>query len=178
MGLFDKLFGSSGSEVLNKLKDAAESIAKEAETAINSATGSGTSKPAGTAPAYAPAQSSASYGETSGFSWGPDMPDEENQFNSGKTYQQYFYDLYIQSFPLYRLTHESVRKGSATLINFWDGDRKVLVVELMSETSCAEGIRLACGREGVAYLRFYYNHEGWWNTKSYVIQRTRDALNR
>ena len=37
MGFLDKLFGSNGSDMLNKIKDAANSVAKEAENAINSA---------------------------------------------------------------------------------------------------------------------------------------------
>ena len=30
--------------------------------------------------------------------------------------------------------------------------------------------------QGIPYIRFYYDHEGWWNTKSYVIRRTSEAL--
>ena len=31
-------------------------------------------------------------------------------------------------------------------------------------------------RAGIPYLRFYYNHEGWWNTKEYVIQRMKEKI--
>ena len=30
--------------------------------------------------------------------------------------------------------------------------------------------------QGIPYLRFYYNHEGWWNTRSYVTRRIANAL--
>ncbi|MBR6460134.1 MAG: hypothetical protein IKS49_08320, partial [Actinomycetaceae bacterium] len=53
---------------------------------------------------------------------------------------------------------------------------KALVVELMSERSSAKMLRWRCENEGVPYLRFYYDHWGWWNEKSYVIERTAKAL--
>lgn len=178
MGFFDN--------VLNKLKDAAETVAKEAESAINAATGAANASNYNTAsnssaarpaqgiviPSSEPAAPKPDYG----CSWGPEMPDEENQYNFSGSYDQYFYAVYAQAFPEYRLTSESIRQGRATLINFWQGERKVLVVELMSDTSSANRIRESCRREHVAYLRFYYNHPGWWNTKAYVIARTGDAL--
>ena len=104
------------------------------------------------------------------------MPQEENQYNYPGTYTQYFLDIFTQNFATYRVSHETVRKGKATVFTLWSGEQKALVVELMSENSSAQGIRNNCQKEGVPYLRFYYNHEGWWNTKSYVIERTRKAL--
>lgn len=164
MGFLDKLFGSN---VADKLKNAAESVAKEATNAVNNATNA---RATNTAPAPS------SSGAESGFSWGPTMPDEENQYNFPGTYDQYFLDVYTKNFPAYRLTTEAVRKGRATVITFWNGDAKALVVELMSETSSAESIRYNCHKQRVPYLRFYYNHQGWWNTKAYVIERTKKAL--
>lgn len=175
MGFFDNM--------ISKLKDAAETVAKEAENAINAATAASNSANASNASAARPAQGTvipsskpASPKPDYGCSWGPEMPDEENQFNFSGTYDQYFCSVYEEAFPAYRLTQESIRKGRATLISFWQEGRKALVVELMSDTSSADAIRVACRKEGVAYLRFYYNHPGWWNTKSYVIARTADAL--
>ena len=183
MGLFDKIFGSAGNDVLKQIKEAAESVAKEATNAINSVTnGSGTTSNSTSNASRPQTGSAADLRPTeraeSGDSWGPDMPDEPNQFNSGKPYDQYFYDLFQENFPSYRLTTEKIRKGRATLITFYSGisDQKALVVELMAETSCAESIRYNCRKEGVPYLRFYYNHDGWWNTKSYVVRRVQDAL--
>jgi hypothetical protein len=182
MGLLDKLFGSAGKEVIKQLKDTAQSVAKEATNAMNNVTSS----------ANATSSSNASRPQTgsaatirpterplSGDSWGPEMPAEENQFNSGKSYDQYFYDIFVENFPSYRVTTEKIRGDRATLITFWADapEKKALVVELMSDTSSAESTRVQCRREGIPYLRFYYNHEGWWNTKSYVIRRTLEALN-
>lgn len=172
MGFLDKLFGSN---VADKLKNAAETVAKEATNAVNAAVNSSSAasnaRPASTAPAPS------SSGAESGFSWGPTMPNEENQFNYPGTYDQYFLDVYSKNFPAYRLTTEPVRKGSATVITFWSGEAKALVVELMSDTSSAESIRRNCYKARVPYLRFYYNHQGWWNTKAYVLERTSKALN-
>ncbi len=46
----------------------------------------------------------------------------------------------------------------------------------MSETSSAQRVRKACAAENVPYLRFYIDHDGWWNTRSYVTGRIRAAL--
>ena len=181
MGLFDKLFGASGNDVLNKLKDVAGTVAKEAEGVINSAANSIANSTAQSASANASPVAGASpatansYAE-SGFSWGPEMPDEPNQFNYPGTYDAYFSAVFAEAFPEYRVSGESVRKGRATVFTLWKDDVKALVVEVMSETSSAESIRYGCAKEHVPYLRFYYNHPGWWNTKAYVIQRTRTAL--
>ena len=181
MGFLDKLFGSNGSDMLNKIKDAANSVAKEAENAINSAVNAANgsannSQPAGARPA--PAKAPAAAQETSGDSWGPTMPAEDNQYNYQGTYDQYFMDVFTQNFPMYRITSEKMRKDTATVITFWKGltEEKALIVELLSENSCAEKIRYQARKESVPYIRFYYNHEGWWNTKSYVIRRTKEAL--
>ena len=176
MGLFDKLFGSSGSDVLNKIKDAAESVAKEASNVIKDATESvsNASQASSTNQASSPALQS-SEGEF-GCSWGDVMPAEENQFNYSGSYDQYFYDVYVRNFPMYRLTTEKVRKGHGTTITFWNGTQRALVVDLMSQKSTSQVVQKECAKENVPYLRFYYNHPGWWNTKTYVINRTRNAL--
>ena len=182
MGLFDKLFGSSGNEVLNKIKDVANSAVKEAENAINTAVNSANTNNGGAAsnaqPASTQAAAPASSDATSGDSWGPTMPAEDNQYNYNGPYDQYFMDIYTQYFPMYRVTSEKVRKGTATVITLWRGmtDDKALIVELMSENSTAYAICSKAKQENVPYLRFYYNHKGWWNTKSYVIRRVSAAL--
>ena len=51
-----------------------------------------------------------------------------------------------------------------------------LVVEIKSENSEAQWLRNACAAERTPYLRFYYNHDGWWNTREYVDTRVRQAL--
>lgn len=176
MGLFDKLFGSSGSEVLNKIKDAAETVAKEASNAIKDVADSvsNSSQASSASQASSPAQQSSN--AEFGCSWGDVMPAEENQFNYSGSYDQYFHDVYVQNFPTYRLTTEKVRKGNGTKITFWDGTQKALVVDLMSQKTTSRAVMNECAKENVPYLRFYYNHPGWWNTKTYVINRTRNAL--
>ena len=111
-----------------------------------------------------------------GVSWGTKMPAEENQFNSGKPYDQYFYDIFTEAFPTYQINNEKIRKGKATLFTFYNGSIKELVVEVMSENSSAMSVCFNCHKEHVPYLRFYYNHEGWWNTKKYVLNRVRNSL--
>lgn len=191
MGFFDKLFNAGSSEVLDKLKEVAGTVAKEATEAAEAAAkaageaienakaqnGAASARTSSASASYGSAvsQSSASYGD-SGFSWGENMPSEENQFNYPGTYVEYFRHVFSEDFPSYRLTDESVRKGRATVITLWNGEQKALVVELMSETSSAEKIRYSCQKEGIPYLRFYYNHHGWWNTRAYVVSRTRNAL--
>ena len=54
--------------------------------------------------------------------------------------------------------------------------QKALVVELLSRSSAAAKLRRDCQREGIPYLRYYYDYEGWWNTRSYVTRRTAQAL--
>lgn len=172
MGFFDKLFNGNGNEVLGKIKDMAENAVKEAGDAAKSAMAN-IQNDIQEATANKPADSDpAPYG----VSWGETMPDEPNQYNFPGDYVEYFSCTYAEAFPSYRLTKESIRKGRATLITFWEGDKKALVVELKSENSSAVSIELNCRKEGVPYLNFYYNHDGWWNTKNYVINRTRAAL--
>ena len=63
------------------------------------------------------------------------------------------------------------------IYTFFSGAGKALVVELMTESSEAVKFRNDCIKAGVPYLRFYYDHEGWWNTRSYLVGRMRGVLN-
>ena len=65
-----------------------------------------------------------------------------------------------------------------TTYTFWSGRIKALIVELMSESRPNNSLRDDCSRLGIPYLRFYYDHHGWWNTRSYVVERVRKALRR
>lgn len=109
----------------------------------------------------------------SGFSWGEEMPNEPNQFNYPGTYRAYFEDIFRTDFSGYRVTLEDAR---TTAYSFFDGDRKALVVELLAQSSGAYKLREDCRKSGTPYLRFYYDHRGWWNTRSYVVGRIRKAL--
>ena len=113
----------------------------------------------------------------SGDSWGPEMPDEPNQFNYDGTYLEYFTEIFETEFPEYRIESlSSAANKPVTVFTFWKGDEKALVVELMPQSSEARKQRTDCAKLGIPYLRYYYDHDGWWNTRSYVIRRTKAAL--
>ncbi|MBQ7599274.1 MAG: hypothetical protein IJU57_01215 [Clostridia bacterium] len=170
MGLLSKLFGGD---------KAAEKAAKDLLNGIfgNSANSSQTpqapSQPA--EPQAAPAQSYSSYPDSpSGFSWGEVMPAEENQYNSGKPYTEYFEGIFREVLPAYRFERSRVDKR--TIYRFTDGMSAKLVIELMSQSSSAKKLRADCAKQGIPYLRFYYDHDGWWNTKAYVADRIRKVI--
>ena len=112
----------------------------------------------------------------SGFSWGPVMPDEENQYNYNGTYKEYFDDVFRSEFPGYMIESADANHGRTTVFTFWDGGKKALVVELISRKSSVYKLRSDCKAMGIPYLRFYYDYHGWWNTRGYVKQRTHNAL--
>lgn len=168
MGLFSKLFGDkSGLDGL--LKNVSDAIRQESVNPHdNQRTNTG---------------HSASYSNDtdhkkgpSGFSWGPDMPDEENQYNYNGTYKEYFDNVFRSEFPAYNIESSDINNGRTTVFTFWNGSRKSLVVELLSRKSSAYKLRSECKAEGVPYLRYYYDYHGWWNTREYVKQRTHNAL--
>ena len=111
-----------------------------------------------------------------GVSWGSKMPAEENQFSYPGTYLEYFAHVFKEEFPEYNITYGQKPRILGALFTFWSGTGKALVVEILPESSETVRVKKACAAQGVPYLRFYYNHHGWWNTRSYVTQRTRQAL--
>ena len=104
------------------------------------------------------------------------IPAEENQYNYGGDYKAYFNHVFTEGFPGYGISSESTYGGRATVFTFTQGGAVRLKVELLSETSAVQKLRKECASQGIPYLRFYYNHEGWWNTRSYVTERVRKAL--
>jgi len=110
----------------------------------------------------------------SGDSWGPVMPAEENQYNFNGTYVQYFEGIFNSEFPSYSIS--KTQDAKATVFTFSGVSGTALVVELLPENSGRFRLRKECEANGIPYLRFYYNHDGWWNTRSYVIRRTRAAI--
>ncbi len=125
---------------------------------------------------------------TRGMPWSMTMPAEPNQYNFPGEYHQYFENLFVREFSRFQIEKEfidrpqrmpgggfqTVRKG--VVFTFRYGLRKALVVELKSENDQSNALRVACARERVPYLRFYFDHDRWWNTYSYVTARVRDAL--
>ncbi len=167
MSLLSKLFGGAKDEVADMLK-------KEAARAVKEAAKLGDTPRRAPEPTPAPR----SFQAESGFSWGEDMPDEENQYNYPGTFVQYFDHVFHEEFPTLAVDHESLRGGRSVVCTLRDGGSKVLVVELMTEKSSANKVRSECRRAGVPYLRFYYDHDGWWNTRTYVATRCRSAMGR
>ena len=169
MGLFSKILGGSADKSpLDLLKNAAEAVLSEAKKAAENA------KNQQTAPATA--QPHYSRSEPQGESWGSVMPAEENQYNFGGTWLQYFATVFREDFPAYEVRQEPGRDAASPLFVFYQNDIKKLVVELKSERSSAQAIRRRCEAEGTPYLRFYYDHDGWWNVRTYVTGRVSGAL--
>ncbi len=169
MSLLSKLLGSKGKDLLNDLADAIKQEAKKEEHPERKdqklTVGGGSVTPI-------PEEDLG----PSGFSWGPVMPDEENQFNYPGPYYEYFEKIYKEEFPEYRIEKTSAERYPATIFHFFRGEQRVLTVEVISRKSDVKKLRRDCYIAGVKYLRYYYDYEGWWNTRAYVVKRTREAL--
>ena len=189
MGFFSKLIKDAGLDELGKnIAEAASELKKGItgeQTANNSQNAGNASWSQGSAgqtaqgsPSWTqnPAAQAARAAAPSGQSWGEVMPDEENQFNYRGTYLQYFEDIFAHEFAEYEVSRETVSDGKRHIFTFRSGDRTALVVELMAQSSASRKLREKCRRSGTPYLRYYYDHEGWWNTRAYVTERTRKAL--
>lgn len=177
MGFLSKLFGKDG----DQLEKAAGSLFGELKGKDGSFPASSAEdfeKPAAQQSSPAPAPAPAAAAGPSGFSWGDQMPAEENQFNSGVSYLEYFSRIFKENFPEYNVEMEmSGTSGTGReVFTFTSGGRVALKVELLSQSSGAYKVRRDCAQSGTPYLRYYYDHHGWWNTKTYVIERTRKAL--
>ncbi len=162
MGLLDKIFGDG--ETAQKAKDILGGL-------INAAAANNAEKRNQSDPVVEENRRNAAL---SGDSWGDEMPSEENQYNYNGTYTEYFENIFSTDFSEYRT--EKSTDYARTAYTFFTGASKVLVVELMPESSSSCKLRRECEKEGTAYLRFYYNHDGWWNTRSYVKGRIGKAL--
>ena len=172
MSLFSKLFGDSknADDALAALKNAAKSVADAAEKAAKENLNA--SRQSGAAPSERPAAPEKRIFEDL---W-EKMPEEENQYSFDGTYIEYFDKVFREAFPAYDISHAPDPRMRATVFTFTKGGAKALVVELKSERSSAQRLRNECRAAGIPYLRFYYDHSGWWNTRSYVEGRTRKAL--
>lgn len=114
-----------------------------------------------------------------GRSWGKRMPNEPNQFNYPGSYIEYFEDIFRREFSDLRVTRaQNSLSSRVTAYTFFAAEQTALVVELCSQRSDVMKLRRECERNGTPYLRFYYDHEGWWNARSYVVARMNKALKR
>ncbi|MBP5749513.1 MAG: hypothetical protein J6X24_01855 [Firmicutes bacterium] len=155
-------FAEENKDTFEALKTKAEQFAEENKDSIGSVI-----------PNEAEAPKAAS-----GVSWGEEMPDEPNQYNSGMTPIAYFEDIFRTEFAEYELAEEAGWGGPdrSWIIRFRKGGEDKLAVELLPARSEAVKFREKCRKQGLPYLRYYTDYEGWWNTRSYVISRTRAAL--
>lgn len=169
MGILSKLFGGDkGAE--KAAKDLLNGLFGEKPNQPSSSGTTVTSKPA-----EAP-QRPASPESPSGFSWGEEMPAEENQFNYNGPFWSYFEHIFSADFPAYRVEKREIEPRKRIAYTLWSGASKAVVVELMNESCSAYKFRNDCAKEGVPYVRFYHDHDGWWNTREYVVTRIRGAL--
>lgn len=167
MGLFSKFLGDLNRQIANNLTN---EVIKKTEHQTN------TSSHAQTEDAWSSQEESSKKTGPSGFSWGPDMPEEENQYSYDGNYIDYFMNIYRSEFPEYRISCTPSGNMQYALIVFSQNDRTALIVELLSKSSSVKKWRNNCRKSGIPYLRYYHNVDGWWNTRSYVITRTRSAL--
>lgn len=160
MGLFSKLFGTVNDNIIKTIKN--DITGSSSEDPWNKTQ----ERPANKKP-DAP---------RSGFSWGDVMPDEENQYNFNGTYQQYFENIFRFYFSEYYIRLDYGQYNKMPRYSFFRDNRCVLVIELMSEKSSSQKLRNECRKSGIPYLRYYIDHKDWWNTREYVVTRTRNAL--
>ena len=109
-------------------------------------------------------------------SWGETMPAEPNQYNYNGTWKQYFENIFVTEFASYRKTHEKGYGKTTDVYRFYKGDDQVLVVDLCPSKFDGKSLRIKCRGLGIPYLRFYYDYEGWWNTRAYVVDRMQKAI--
>ena len=177
MSFLSKLFGDSkeGKDALKFLETLLKE--KEKEKAKQKENAAKNQEPQTTAPAPQPTYDDIDEDGPSGFSYGPRMPEEPNQYNYDGPYLQYFQSVYAEEFPALR--QELIHKDDSWsyIINMYDGDRLALVAELLSRKSSAKKLKKDCKANGIPYVRFYYDYHGWWNTREYVVTRSREAMN-
>lgn len=184
MGLFDKIKKSveEGAKTLGgiaeagakKLGEIAETVADELEQA-----GARPAQQSGAPQPSAPQSSNGGWqppADPSGDSWGSEMPNEPNQYNFSGNYVQYFESILREEFAGYAVHTDASEMRRRTVFTLTGAAGKALVIEVMTENSESQKIRRACEKEGVPYVRFYFDHDGWWNTRSYVTRRIRAAL--
>ena len=176
MGLFDKLFADKNVEsALNKMKEAAQELKDAADKRQFEKPAQHTAQPRPAAQQSAPAPAPAPV-YSDGDSFYDNIPAEENQYNFNGTYIQYFEKIFREDFGAYTFTSAPGSNSFSPIYTFFRDGAKVLIGELKSESSEAQRFRRAAEAEGVPYLRFYYDHSGWWNTRKYVTERIGKVL--
>ncbi len=108
--------------------------------------------------------------------WYQQIPEEECQYNFDGTYLNYFAKIFREEFPGYIAAFETIDPGRRFKYTLKKDGADKLVVELMTEKSEANKLRSDCRKAGMPYVRFYFDHKGWWNTREYVVSRVSEAL--
>ncbi|MBR5981187.1 MAG: hypothetical protein IK035_04195 [Firmicutes bacterium] len=179
MGLFDLLGKKSEKEIKNLFSDMEKKIKDAVKDGFKDGIKDESPKPAAAKPAEtvsapaAPAEE-----ERSDALWGELMPKDENQFDFKGTYTEYFEKIFREDFPGCSFTLSHPKYYSSDIYTFTKDGSKALVIELMKKNCSAKALRRETQREGVPYLRFYTDCSdiGWWNARSYVVGRMREAL--
>ena len=163
------------SSIINKVKN--EVAGKVAEAVVGEILGD---KPqtGSQSTAYAPSveHKSAPSELDEGCGYYDRIPAEECQYNYNGNYVDYFRMIFREDFAGYEAKYSELDIGRRSYFTLERNGRIELVVELMTEKSEANKLRNDCKETGTPYLRFYFDHFGWWNTRTYVRERVRGAL--
>ncbi len=176
----DKVAAAVKSEV-EKAKEAAAELEAEKEAPTGSVIGGGmasNSTIGGHTGFVIGGGSAAPEGEYHEKSWYQDVPAEECQFNYPGTYLEYFDMIFREDFPEYQVEFAAVQPRRKYTYTFRRDGAEALVVELMASACESNQIRKECMARQLPYLRFYFDHNGWWNTRAYVKKRVGKALGR
>lgn len=170
MGLFSKFLGKElGEAQAKKLDDAGAQL-------LGKLFGGDETAPRQPAQQSAPRERTSAPAANGTSPRGDALPAEENSFAFNGPYQAYFRKVFSEEFPAYQIGESPAPHGRGTLFTFSKNGGTALVVEVMSEGCSSQKVRKSCAMQGVPYLRYYYDHRGWWNTRSYVRERTGKAL--
>ena len=181
MGLFDLLGKKSEKEIKNIFSDMEKKIKDAVKDGFKDGIKDEPEKPAAAKPAEtssAPAQEAQE--ERSDELWGEIMPKDENQFAFKGTYKEYFEKIFAEDFPEYSFILSHPKYYSSDVYTFSQGGSKKAVVELMKKSCSAQALRRDTLKEGLGYARFYVDcsDQGWWNARTYVVGKIKEALNK
>ena len=126
------------------------------------------------------------------------VPDEPNQYNYKGEPKNFFLEVLTAAFPEYTVrmhdasypTRPSWERGPfgsyrqipgkpvpAYIFTVQDGSEVKLAVELLSQASKnRKNNRKTFEEQHIPFTRFYYDVDGWWNTKSYIRERAYAAI--
>ncbi|MBO4847835.1 MAG: hypothetical protein J5586_01640 [Clostridia bacterium] len=178
MSILDGLLGKIKKEVVDKVADAIKNEIGGEKPAAQEEAPVGTVIPGGVPSGFViggggnPAPSAPEYED----GWYDVVPAEECQYNYDGPFMDYFKKIFAEDFPDYEVRYDVLQDWRRYKYTFLKEGGTALVVELMSEKSSVTQLRRECLQNGIPYLRFYFDHQGWWNTRAYVRERVTNAL--